>query len=216
MKNGLDDTKTTLCASICSPSSQARVTSVNSPSSLSSLNEVVIFSLKSFHWRQSLSEEFIMKGKMELSENTWFWTPFTIWHPPFPPNDHTQMQTRRYWWMHANLNLLVTSKFFIRIACQTPPSNSSSLKINDPFTCDVWTTLSCLGELMRSWVVYLAAFQVEPVAGWPAFLQCALELRSCRRQSNPTSPQAHFVENKSSPQQHFRIISICGRVTNSD
>ena len=164
-----------------------------------------------------------MKGKMELFENIWIWASFTIWHPPFPPDDHRfrniniHMQTRGYWWTHANLNLLVTSKFFIRIACQTPPSNSSSLKINDPFIRDVWTTLSCLGELMRSWVVYLAAFQVEPaVAGWPAFLQCALELRSCRRQSNPTSPQAHFVENKSSPQQHFRIISICGRVTNSD
>ena len=49
MKNGLNDVKMTLWASIWRPSSQARVTSVNSLSFLNSLNEMAIFSLKSFH-----------------------------------------------------------------------------------------------------------------------------------------------------------------------
>ena len=61
MKNGLAEANTTLCASICCPSSQARVTSVNSLSSLSSLNEEVIFSLKSFHWRHSFSTPVIVE-----------------------------------------------------------------------------------------------------------------------------------------------------------
>ena len=60
-KNGLDETKTVLWASICRPSSQGRVTSVKSLSFLNSLNEIVIFSLNSFHWRQSFSEESITR-----------------------------------------------------------------------------------------------------------------------------------------------------------
>ena len=61
MKKGLDDARTTLWASICCPSPQARVTSVKSLSSLSSLNEEVMFSLKSFHWRHSFSEVAIIR-----------------------------------------------------------------------------------------------------------------------------------------------------------
>ena len=61
MKNGLDEAKTVLWTSICWPSSQARVTSAKSLSSRNSLKAIVIFSLKSFHWRQSFSEEFIMQ-----------------------------------------------------------------------------------------------------------------------------------------------------------
>ena len=60
MKNGLVEAKTVLWTSMFWPSSQARVTSVKSLSSLSALNENVMFSLKSFHWRHSFSEELII------------------------------------------------------------------------------------------------------------------------------------------------------------
>ena len=67
MKNGLEDAKTTLWASSCWPSSKARVTSVNSLSSLSSLNEEVVFSLKSLHSRQTFSEVAIISEDMLLT-----------------------------------------------------------------------------------------------------------------------------------------------------
>ena len=56
MKSGLKVAKTTLCAPICWPSSQAKVTSVNSLSILSSLKPDKMFSWKSFHFKQSFSE----------------------------------------------------------------------------------------------------------------------------------------------------------------
>ena len=55
MKKGLEDAKTSLCASNCLPSSHARVTSAISLSDLSSRNEEIAFSLKSFHCKQSFS-----------------------------------------------------------------------------------------------------------------------------------------------------------------
>ena len=62
LKSGLNDVKTTLCASTCFPSSQARVTSVNSFSRLKSLKPDKMFSWKSFHFRQSFSELDIMES----------------------------------------------------------------------------------------------------------------------------------------------------------
>ena len=53
--DGLEAAKITLCASIW-PSSQARVTSVNSLSSLRRPKALLTFSLKSFHFRQSFSD----------------------------------------------------------------------------------------------------------------------------------------------------------------
>ena len=56
LKRGLEVAKTTLWAPVCSPSSQAKVTSVNSSSLLSSLKLDKMFSWKSFHFKQSFSE----------------------------------------------------------------------------------------------------------------------------------------------------------------
>ena len=58
MKNGLDEAKTTLWASICEPSSQARVTSVKSLSPFRSRKHDVTFCWKSFHFKQSFSSIF--------------------------------------------------------------------------------------------------------------------------------------------------------------
>ena len=55
-KNGLEAAKITLWASTCFPSSQARVTSAKSASSLRFPNAPMTFSLKSFHCRQSFSD----------------------------------------------------------------------------------------------------------------------------------------------------------------
>ena len=60
LKKGLQEDKITLWASIW-PSSQARVTSTKSLSPLSSTNVVLIFSWKSFHFRQNLSLAFILE-----------------------------------------------------------------------------------------------------------------------------------------------------------
>ena len=57
-RNGLEAARITLCASKCSPSSHARVTSVNSLSSRNLPKAELIFSLKSFHLRQSFSDIF--------------------------------------------------------------------------------------------------------------------------------------------------------------
>ena len=60
LKRGLEVVKTTLWAPVCSPSSQAKVTSVNSLSFLSSLKPDNVFSWKSFHFKQSFSELIIL------------------------------------------------------------------------------------------------------------------------------------------------------------
>ena len=59
-KSGLQEANTTLWASTCWPSSQTRVTSLKSRSSLSFPNAPLIFSWNSFHWRQSFSD--ILQG----------------------------------------------------------------------------------------------------------------------------------------------------------
>jgi len=59
-KNGLEATRTTLWASTCWPSSQAKVTSVNSLSCLNSPKAELTFSLKSFHCKHSFSSVFII------------------------------------------------------------------------------------------------------------------------------------------------------------
>ena len=55
-KNRLELARITLWASNCLPSSQARVTSAKSLSSLRIPNALVAFSLKSFHCKQSFSD----------------------------------------------------------------------------------------------------------------------------------------------------------------
>ena len=55
-KKGLEFARITLWASTCFPSSQARVTSVKSSSSLRLPNVFTTFSLKSFHCRHSFSD----------------------------------------------------------------------------------------------------------------------------------------------------------------
>ena len=56
-KKGLDDMRTTLWASTCWPSSQARVTSVKSLSSFSFPKAEQILSRKSFHCKNSFSSD---------------------------------------------------------------------------------------------------------------------------------------------------------------
>ena len=67
LKKGLQEDKITLWASSW-PSSQARVTSTKSLSPLSCANEVLIFSWKSFHFRQNISSAFILGQAIRSSK----------------------------------------------------------------------------------------------------------------------------------------------------
>ena len=91
LKNGLEEAKITLCASICWPSSHARVTSVNSLSPLRSAKEALMFSLKLFHWRQSFSE-------LNMTESE-LWFDFVIYHALFILNCYIlDIISSTQWW----------------------------------------------------------------------------------------------------------------------
>ena len=62
---GLEIARTTLCTSICLPSSQTKVTSVKSLSSFRLPNAFMAFSLKSFHCKHSFSDIFLWSNLFE-------------------------------------------------------------------------------------------------------------------------------------------------------
>ena len=71
-KNGLEEANITLWASTCCPSSQTKVTSLKSLSSLKFPNALLILSWKSFHWRHSFSDILNSKICSQNKDCCWY------------------------------------------------------------------------------------------------------------------------------------------------